>query len=205
DIHAKTKVVRAPARKPAGGGKLAPLIAGVIERRRQARRQNTAEFPGPNGVPDSAVGTDRPNTPVPPQSGFDKVKLRGGGVPERRMGGGHGGLAGSGYGTPKRDTSPGPSSSRTRDLGAVEERTPLLANAGKKNFARATRSVSLVPVAYYADIVAGKARSYVSDDDTSTQATGARAPQLDPTAIQRKLDRQFKGHKAAMGAGMWWM
>ncbi|GAA6003090.1 hypothetical protein JCM10207_001981 [Rhodosporidiobolus poonsookiae] len=80
-----------------------------------------------------------------------------------------------------------------------------LVNSLCYSFARATRSVSLVPVAYYADIVAGKARSYVSDDDASTQAAGARAPQLDPTAIQRKLDRQFKGHKAAMGAGMWWM
>ncbi|GAA5851502.1 hypothetical protein JCM8547_001113 [Rhodosporidiobolus lusitaniae] len=129
DIHAKTKVVRAPVRKPApGGGKLAPLIAGVIERRRQARRQNTAEFLGPNGVPNSGSSTDRPNTPQPPQSGFDKVKLRGGGVPERRL------VSGSTLGTPARTASPARGGGSAA-AGAAEERTPLLAGAtgkGKK-------------------------------------------------------------------------
>ncbi|GAA5915406.1 hypothetical protein JCM6882_001415 [Rhodosporidiobolus microsporus] len=131
DIHAKTKVVRAPTRKPASGGKLAPLIAGVIERRRQARRQNTAEFPGPNGVPDSTVGTDRPNTPVPPASGFDKVRVRGGGLPERRL------VSSSGYGTPSAGSSSPDPAGAGRGRGtaagsAAEERTPLLASGGTK-------------------------------------------------------------------------
>ncbi|BGO92047.1 hypothetical protein BJY59DRAFT_689517 [Rhodotorula toruloides] len=128
DIHAKTKVVRAPARKPAvGNGKLAPLIAGVIERRRQARRHNTAEFLGPNGVPDSNFSTEGRNTPMPgaAPSGFDKVKLRGGGVPERRI------ASGSGANTPVR----GHSRLRTENL-AIKgngERTPLLQNGGQES------------------------------------------------------------------------
>ncbi|GAA5965562.1 hypothetical protein JCM3765_007381 [Sporobolomyces pararoseus] len=82
DIHMKTKVIRAP-RKPAAG-KLAPLIAGVIERRRQARRNNTAD--GTNGTNPFALDTANNTTGVnTPKSGFDKVKLRGGGVPERRI------------------------------------------------------------------------------------------------------------------------
>ncbi|GAA5925866.1 hypothetical protein JCM10213_007307 [Rhodosporidiobolus nylandii] len=73
-------------------------------------------------------------------------------------------------------------------------------------FARATRSVSLVPVAYYADIVAGKARSYVTDDDASTTASGvARAQQRDRDFIQKQLDREFRNHKNAMGAQFWWI
>lgn len=55
--------------------------AGVIERRRQARRNNTAELTPGNGLVDTAENTGR-NTP---RTGFDKVKLRGGGVPERRI------------------------------------------------------------------------------------------------------------------------
>ncbi|GJN91092.1 hypothetical protein Rhopal_004109-T1 [Rhodotorula paludigena] len=127
DIHAKTKVVRAPARKQApGNGKLAPLIAGVIERRRQARRQNTVELPGPNGVPESSgPSTDGRNTPAPaaPSSGFDKVRLRGGGVPERRVA--------SGAATPMRREG---SKTGANGAGGSDERTPLLhpASAGKK-------------------------------------------------------------------------
>lgn len=80
DIHMKTKVIRGP-RKPAAG-KLAPLIAGVIERRRQARRTNTAEFVPSNGQLEVTIPSANRNTA---KSGFDKVKLRGGGVPERRI------------------------------------------------------------------------------------------------------------------------
>ncbi|GAA5971081.1 hypothetical protein JCM11641_004136 [Rhodosporidiobolus odoratus] len=127
DIHAKTKVVRAPARKPATGGKLAPLIAGVIERRRQARRHNTAEFAGPNGIPDSVAGTERPNTPVPPQSGFDKVRLRGGNAPERRRAATPAGGAPQAH--QRAVSSPDPGSSGRGS--AAEERTPLLATKGK--------------------------------------------------------------------------
>jgi len=98
----KTKVIRGP-RKPAAG-KLAPLIAGesphipdlrtklssltllllsgVIERRRQARRTNTAEFVPSNGQLEVTIPSANRNTA---KSGFDKVKLRGGGVPERRI------------------------------------------------------------------------------------------------------------------------
>jgi len=65
--------------------------------------------------------------------------------------------------------------------------------------------VSLVPVAYYADIVAAKARSFVTDDDASTTASGAtRARARDPRHIQEKLDRVFKG-EVALGQTMWFI
>ncbi|GAA5844786.1 hypothetical protein JCM9279_002920 [Rhodotorula babjevae] len=133
DIHAKTKVVRAPARKQAAGAgkQLAPLIAGVIERRRQARRQNTADPPGSFGLPDSAYTTDGRSTPAlgaGPASGFDKVRVRGGGVPERRPG--------NGATTPlRRDVSPariiGQRSPSTLRQSLEDERTPLIQQSGK--------------------------------------------------------------------------
>ncbi|ORX38808.1 Argonaute-like protein [Kockovaella imperatae] len=46
-----------------------------------------------------------------------------------------------------------------------------LCNSLCYTYARATRAVSLVPVAYYADIIAGKARDIVYKDDTSDSAT----------------------------------
>lgn len=58
-------------------------------------------------------------------SGFDKVKLRGGGVPERRI------ASGSGANTPVR----GHSRLRTENL-AIKgngERTPLLQNGGHES------------------------------------------------------------------------
>lgn len=92
-----------------------------------------------------------------------------------------------------------------------------LVNSLCYTFARATKSVSLVPVAYYADIVATAARSFGSckllnlvlyfrlliefvlsdDDDTSSIASGAA--QLDPMRIQRALD------KFGASAPMWFM
>ncbi|GAA5935169.1 uncharacterized protein JCM15063_000959 [Sporobolomyces koalae] len=111
DIHMKTKVIRAP-RKPAAG-KLAPLIAGVIERRRLQRR-STAELPPGNGsghTPDS-IGRQAPRG-----SGFDKVKLRGGGVPERRV------ASSTGAQTPRTATA-SPDSSAFRI--PADERQPLL-------------------------------------------------------------------------------
>ena len=58
------------------------------------------------------------------------------------------------------------------------------------NFGRATRAVSLVPVAYYADIVAGKARSYVEDDDAYTVSSGAGRPtRRDSKWIQQQLEK----------------
>ncbi|KAG0654293.1 hypothetical protein C6P46_001813 [Rhodotorula mucilaginosa] len=155
DIHAKTKVVRAPARRSAKEGKLAPLIAGVIERRRQARRQNTIDG-GPaihftdngnsngNGAnttsstaASSSTGLNTGastaqagrNTPVMPPlqhhvtSGFDKVRVRGGGIPERRIF--------SGVSTPIPNGSR-PSSRNTSRTRGESERTPLLKN-GKKD------------------------------------------------------------------------
>ncbi|POY71912.1 hypothetical protein BMF94_5069 [Rhodotorula taiwanensis] len=142
DIHAKTKVVRAPARRSAKEGKLAPLIAGVIERRRQARRQNTADTSFANGGDDSngastnttsssSTATARKAYPhMPPlqhhvTSGFDKVRVRGGGIPERRIV--------SGVTTPtqngSRTTSP---QRRSQSLARSEsERTPLLKDQQK--------------------------------------------------------------------------
>ncbi|ORY89765.1 hypothetical protein BCR35DRAFT_329115 [Leucosporidium creatinivorum] len=67
DLNNKIKVVRGPSKRVATGKALAPLIAGVIERR-HARRQNTVDY-GSGNV--AAVA-------------FDKVKLRNGKTPDRR-------------------------------------------------------------------------------------------------------------------------
>ncbi|OCF58805.1 argonaute [Kwoniella mangroviensis CBS 10435] len=65
-------------------------------------------------------------------------------------------------------------------------------------FARATRSVSLVPVAYYADIVAEKVRDWVYNEDTSTEAastapsSGAGGKRetmtFDPLRIKKRIE-----------------
>ncbi|GAA5974567.1 hypothetical protein JCM21900_001746 [Sporobolomyces salmonicolor] len=114
DIHTKTKVIRTPARKPAAG-KLAPLIAGVIERRQQARRNNTAEFATPE-----AAATPDGRSAIPP-TGFDKVKLRGGGIPERRVA--------SGLSTPRPEPMSPPDDQSGSHGG---ERQPLLGGNGAK-------------------------------------------------------------------------
>ncbi|GAA5881080.1 hypothetical protein JCM3774_003005 [Rhodotorula dairenensis] len=158
DIHAKTKVVRAPARRSAKEGKLGPLIAGVIERRRQARRQNTIDggsiLPAPadpsngNGASSTtassgagtvtntatgaapAAGVAGRDTPVMPPlqhhmtSGFDKVRVRGGGIPERRI------LSGVNTPIPNGSRPASRNTSRVR-AAAESERTPLLRNGGK--------------------------------------------------------------------------
>ncbi|BGO92079.1 Protein argonaute [Rhodotorula toruloides] len=74
-----------------------------------------------------------------------------------------------------------------------------LVNSLCYSFARATRSVSLVPVAYYADIVAGKARSFVDTDDASTQRLAQEAKKRDSRYIQDMLDR------STFGQSMWFM
>ncbi|GAA5908226.1 hypothetical protein JCM5296_000418 [Sporobolomyces johnsonii] len=90
------------------------------------------------------------------------------------------------------------------EIGFGSDQLEKLANSLCFNFGRATRSVSLVPIAYYADIVAFKARSFVGqDDDASTTASGvARAVARDRDFIQKKLDRELSGQKYAK---MWWM
>ncbi|WVW78435.1 hypothetical protein I302_100389 [Kwoniella bestiolae CBS 10118] len=65
-------------------------------------------------------------------------------------------------------------------------------------FARATRSVSLVPVAYYADIVAEKVRDWVYTEDTTTEAastapssgSGGRRETMtfDPLRIKKRIE-----------------
>ncbi|GAA5844576.1 hypothetical protein JCM5353_001322 [Sporobolomyces roseus] len=117
DIHMKTKVIRGP-RKPAAG-KLAPLIAGVIERRRQARRTNTAEFTPGNGQIEVTIPTAAGRNTS--KSGFDKVKLRGGGVPERR-------ITSTGNQTP-RTSNNSPESSAFHI--PADERQPLLGSSKK--------------------------------------------------------------------------
>ncbi|BGP40812.1 Protein argonaute [Rhodotorula kratochvilovae] len=91
------------------------------------------------------------------------------------------------------------------EIGFGSDQIEKLINSLCFSFARATRSVSLVPVAYYADIVAGKARSFVTDDDASTTTSGvARARQRDPKFIQQQLDRVFKT-EMPMGSSMWFI
>ncbi|GAA5867311.1 hypothetical protein JCM3774_003541 [Rhodotorula dairenensis] len=64
-----------------------------------------------------------------------------------------------------------------------------MTNSLSFSFARATRSTSLVPPAYYADIVATKARSFVSNDDAASSVGVAQAKARDPNYIQGQLDR----------------
>ncbi|KAK4054686.1 cell agglutination protein Mam3 [Microbotryomycetes sp. JL221] len=68
DLNNKVKVVRGPSKRVSTGKALAPLIAGVIERRR-GQRQNTREQHPSDNVASAA---------------FDKVKLRNGNTPDRR-------------------------------------------------------------------------------------------------------------------------
>ncbi|KAM0749153.1 DUF21-domain-containing protein [Meredithblackwellia eburnea MCA 4105] len=108
DVHNKIKVVRGPNKRAAGKA-LAPLIQGVIERRRGHRqRTGTVDYgsigdgrASPNlsaGAdkdlyPHSQQGSETPSPsggvsaplqpPLTPKA-FHKVKLRGGGQPERR-------------------------------------------------------------------------------------------------------------------------
>ncbi|KAH8922751.1 Piwi-domain-containing protein [Atractiella rhizophila] len=63
------------------------------------------------------------------------------------------------------------------------------------SYARATKAVSLVPVAYYADVVCEKARAFVYNPDGSTVVSA----DFDPKRIQARLDR------AGGVPGMWWM
>ncbi|BGP00148.1 Protein argonaute [Rhodotorula toruloides] len=83
--------------------------------------------------------------------------------------------------------------------GFTSDKIQKLVNSLCYSFARATRSVSLVPVAYYADIVAGKARSFVDTDDASTQRLAQEAKKRDSRYIQDKLDR------STFGQSMWFM
>ncbi|ORY89743.1 Piwi domain-domain-containing protein [Leucosporidium creatinivorum] len=79
-----------------------------------------------------------------------------------------------------------------------------LANSLCYNFARATRAVSLVPVAYYADIICTKARSFVYDDDASTSVGVSGRPRRPTDWIQTQLDRTVEGFGATMPA-QWFM
>ena len=55
-----------------------------------------------------------------------------------------------------------------------------------------------------ADIVATKARSFVSNDDMSSSAGLAQTKARDPNYIQNQLDRALKG-APAMGSTMWFI
>ncbi|KIR56890.1 argonaute [Cryptococcus gattii Ru294] len=65
------------------------------------------------------------------------------------------------------------------------------------SYARATRSVSLVPVAYYADIVAEKAREWIYNDDSETAtvpstASGSRVEQMSFDAL--RISKRFESN-----------
>lgn len=67
-----------------------------------------------------------------------------------------------------------------------------LVNSLCYSYARATRSVSLVPVAYYSDLIAGKARDFVYSEDVSdaassvSSASGARENmEFDPLKLSK--------------------
>ncbi|GAA5897871.1 argonaute/piwi family protein [Sporobolomyces salmoneus] len=88
------------------------------------------------------------------------------------------------------------------EIGFTSDQLEKLLNSLCYNFGRATRSVSLVPAAYFADIVAGKARSYVEDDDTYSVSSGASRPvRREAKWIQQQLDKNGgDGFK-----GTWWV
>ncbi|KAK4698350.1 hypothetical protein P7C70_g7930, partial [Phenoliferia sp. Uapishka_3] len=75
DVQQKIKVVRGPNKRAAGKA-LAPLIQGVIERRKAFIRRPTTEY--------GAIKDGSAPKPQPIPKAFSKVKLRGGGEPERR-------------------------------------------------------------------------------------------------------------------------
>ncbi|KAM0756440.1 Piwi-domain-containing protein [Meredithblackwellia eburnea MCA 4105] len=81
--------------------------------------------------------------------------------------------------------------------GFTSDTMERLVNSLCYSFARATRSVSIVPVAYYADIVCTKARTYAYLDDSASSIGGSNteAALSDPMFIQNKLDRGIEtGH-----------
>ncbi|KAI5477554.1 DUF21 and CBS domain containing protein [Pseudohyphozyma bogoriensis] len=92
DVHNKIKVVRGPQKPQVASGKaLAPLIQGVIERRRVHRKRTTADY-GSMTVVSNYEGQE-PGSEVPPTpaagvntaaKAFAKVKVKGGGPAERR-------------------------------------------------------------------------------------------------------------------------
>ncbi|GAA6023079.1 hypothetical protein JCM11491_002325 [Sporobolomyces phaffii] len=88
------------------------------------------------------------------------------------------------------------------EIGFTSEQLEKLLNSLSYNFGRATRAVSLVPAAYYADIVAGKARSYVEDDDAMTVSSGVSRPvRRESKWIQQQLEKNGgDGFK-----GTWWV
>ncbi|ODN94352.1 argonaute [Cryptococcus wingfieldii CBS 7118] len=72
------------------------------------------------------------------------------------------------------------------------------------SFARATRSVSMVPVAYYADIVAEKIRYIISDDDSDTATipsttSGSKVEQMtfDATRVSKRFEANPEFNKVA--------
>ncbi|WVR04637.1 hypothetical protein IAU60_001648 [Kwoniella sp. DSM 27419] len=78
------------------------------------------------------------------------------------------------------------------------------------SYARATRSVSLVPVVYYADIIAEKARDmiYASADDSTdgaqTVASGSSGPAPAMTFDPLRLQKRIEGD-AAFNSVAWYM
>ena len=78
--------------------------------------------------------------------------------------------------------------------GFTADRLQNLCNQLCYTYARATRSVSLVPVAYYADIIAGKARDIIYNDDASDTATlassdsGRGALEFDALRLKKRLE-----------------
>ncbi|WRT64767.1 uncharacterized protein IL334_001701 [Kwoniella shivajii] len=71
-------------------------------------------------------------------------------------------------------------------------------------FARATRSVSLVPVAYYADIVAEKARDWIYNDDmtdgaetVSSGTSRAKDMTFDPLRLKKRIEAETEFNNVA--------
>ncbi|GAA6064192.1 hypothetical protein JCM10212_005773 [Sporobolomyces blumeae] len=90
------------------------------------------------------------------------------------------------------------------EIGFSSDQVEKLLNSLSYNFGRATRSVSLVPVANYVDIVAGKARSYVEDDDASTVASGAKGGR--PAWRHRDwIQKQLEKGGGDGFKGSWWV
>ncbi|ORY30401.1 Piwi domain-domain-containing protein [Naematelia encephala] len=77
--------------------------------------------------------------------------------------------------------------------GFTAEKMQNLTNALSYTYARATRSVSMVPVAYYADVIAEKARNLIYIDDVSDGATVSSSatpsqPEFDPLHLKKRLE-----------------
>lgn len=91
------------------------------------------------------------------------------------------------------------------DIGFDADKMQGLCNALCYSYARACRSVSLIPVAYYSDIIAGKCRDLIYKDDSSDAATSVSGASgghatFDPLELSNRIE-----NATAFNSVAWYM